>query len=218
MKRRFLAGLLFAALAAGLAFWAAGKKAPPPPLTSPTETAAPEPPPAPLAASSPDSAPAPSPTTDAPSLSPLELKDAQAARLTAQDTPEAVAEFLQLLRQETDWQTRAVLGRNLRALGNPEVLNVLLPALLVDYGRGSPVTAEIIDVIARLAQEDTVTALEALHWQASGNGVETMKVVRTIASIRNPPARRALNKLAENPQVAESLRNAAQAAAQAIPP
>lgn len=220
--KRFAVGLTLAVFTASLAFWFAGQKAPPATATTIPSPANPSLPtisvaePASAKAVSPANSPTPS--VARPAMSPLEEKDAQAARLAEQDTPEAVAELLRQLRLETDWQTRAVLGRNFRALGNPEVLQVLLPALLVDYGRGSPVTMEIIDAIGRLAQEDTVTALEALHWQASGNGVETMKVVRAMAAIRNPPARRALNKLAQNPQVAESLRIAAQEAAQAIPP
>lgn len=141
----------------------------------------------------------------------LAEKDAWAAALAEANTVEATERLLQAMAEEKDWHARAVLSRNLRALGNPETLQALLPALIRDYGRGSPVTSEIIDAIARMAQEDTVFALEALHWQASG-GVESMKVVRAVASIRNPAARRALIKLARNPDAAESLRVAAEEA------
>lgn len=138
--------------------------------------------------------------------------DASAAGLAEADTVESVGALMRGVFETADWEARVKLARNLRAVSNPEVLQVMLTSLTVDFGRGSPVVGEICDVISRLAQSDTVEALAAMHWQAGGQGVDSHKVIRAVAGIRNPAARKALEKLSANPQAAESLRLAAQEA------
>lgn len=142
--------------------------------------------------------------------------DACAAGLAEADTVESVEALIQGVFETADWEARVKLARNLRAVSNPEVLPGMLRALQMDFGRGSPVVGEVCDVISRLAQPDTVEALAAMHWQANGQGVESHKVIRAVAGIRNPAARKALGKLAVDQTVAESLRAAAQAAVEAM--
>lgn len=142
--------------------------------------------------------------------------DACAAGLAEADTVESVEALVQGVFETADWEARVKLARNLRAVSNPEVVPVLLRALGMDFGRGSPVVGEICDVISRLAQPDTVEALAAMHWQANGQGVESHKVIRAVAGIRNPAARKALGKLVADESAAESLRAAAQAAVEAM--
>lgn len=148
----------------------------------------------------------------------FEVWDACAAALAEADTVESVEALIQGVFETADWAARVKLAQNLRAVSNPEVLQVMLAALQRDFGRGSPVVGEICAVISRLAQPDTVEALAALHWQAEGQGVTSHKIIRAMAGIRNPAAKRALEKLAANPEAAESLRAAAQAALSAMPP
>lgn len=142
--------------------------------------------------------------------------DACAAGLAEADTVESVEALVQGVFETADWEARVKLARNLKAVSNPEVVPVLLRALGMDFGRGSPVVGEICDVISRLAQPDTVEALAAMHWQANGQGVESHKVIRAVAGIRNPAARKALGKLVADESAAESLRAAAQAAVEAM--
>lgn len=139
----------------------------------------------------------------------LEVWEACAEELAQINTPEAVTALLEGVYETADWEARVRLAQNLRALSNPEVVQSLIQGLLMDFGRGSPVIGEICDAISRLAQADTVTQLEAYHWQLNGQGVASHHLLRAMAGIRNPPARRALNKLAMNESVAESLRLAA---------
>ena len=142
--------------------------------------------------------------------------DACASGLAEADTVESVEALVQGVFETADWEARVKLARNLRAVSNPEVLPVMLRALQMDFGRGSPVVGEVCDVISRLAQPDTVEALAAMHWQANGLGVDSHKVIRAVAGIRNPAARKALGKLAVDQTVAESLRAAAEAAVEAM--
>ncbi len=142
--------------------------------------------------------------------------DACASGLAEADTVESVEALVQGVFETADWEARVKLARNLKAVSNPEVVPVLLRALGMDFGRGSPVVGEICDVISRLAQPDTVEALAAMHWQANGQGVESHKVIRAVAGIRNPAARKALGKLVADESAAESLRAAAQAAVEAM--
>ena len=139
-----------------------------------------------------------------------------AAGLAEADSVESVGALIQGIFETADWGVRGKLAEHLRAVSNPEVLQVLLGALKMDFGRGSPVVGEICDAISRMAQPDTVAALEALHWGASGQGVESHRILRAVAGIRNPAARRALGKLARNETVAEGLRLAAGEALAAI--
>ena len=147
----------------------------------------------------------------------FEVWDECAAALAEADTVASVEALMQGVFETADWEARVKLAQNLRAVSNPEVLQVMLAALQRDFGRGSPVVGEICEVISRLAQPDTVESLAALHWQAQGQGVTSHKIIRAVAGIRNPAAKRALAKLAANPEAAESLRAAAQAALNAMP-
>ena len=122
--------------------------------------------------------------------------DPIAQTLAELGTPESVQLLLTSIKKIRDWQTRAALAKNLRAVSNPEVLQVLLPALLENYGRGNTILNEISDSIARLAQPETVEDLAALHWQASVQAGQGHKVLRTVACIRNPVAIRGLMKVA----------------------
>jgi hypothetical protein len=142
----------------------------------------------------------------------FEQWDACAAGLAEADTVESVKALVQGVFETADWEARVKLARNLKAVSNPEVLPILLQALGMDFGRGSPVVGEICEAISRLAQPDTVEALAAMHWQANGLGVDSHKVIRAVAGIRNPAARKALGKLAADETAAESLRAAAEAA------
>jgi hypothetical protein len=110
------------------------------------------------------------------------------------------SDILQRLNAETQWSQRSAVAKELRSLSDPGELSVLLPALMENYGRGNTIFNEISDAIARLAQAETVEMLEFMHWEASTQAGQGRKILRTIAAIRNPPARRALAKLASNTQ------------------
>jgi len=121
------------------------------------------------------------------------------------DPEEQVRQILHGIATEPEWSTRAAIAKELRAVSSPEALTVLLPALMENYGRGNTIFNEISDAIARVAQAETVETLEVMHWQASTQAGQGRKILRTIAAIRNPPARRALAKLAtraESPALA----------------
>lgn len=144
----------------------------------------------------------------------LEELDPIAQSLAEQNTPESVQSLLTGIERIQDWPTRAALAKNLRAVSNPETLQVLLPALLNNYGRGNTILNEISDTIARLAQPETVEDLAALHWQASVQAGQGHKVLRTVASIRNPIAARGLMKVAnhtESPALAAAATEALKA-------
>jgi hypothetical protein len=126
----------------------------------------------------------------------LEQLDPVAQALAEMNTPESVEKLLTGIEHIKEWPVRAALAKNLRAVSNPETLQVLLPALLNNYGRGNTILNEISDTIARLAQPETVEDLAALHWQASVQAGQGHKVLRTVASIRNPIAARGLMKVA----------------------
>jgi HEAT repeat protein len=122
--------------------------------------------------------------------------DPIAQALAEKDSAEAVQVLLDGIEHIKEWPVRAALAKNLRAVSNPEVLQTLLPALLNNYGRGNTILNEISDTIARLAQPETVEDLAALHWQASVQAGQGHKVLRTVASIRNPVAIRGLMRVA----------------------
>ncbi|MCX6853665.1 MAG: hypothetical protein NTV80_02040, partial [Verrucomicrobia bacterium] len=127
------------------------------------------------------------------------------------NTPESVQKLLDVIEHIKEWPVRAALAKNIRAVSNPEALQVLLPALLNNYGRGNTILNEISDTIARLAQPETVEDLAALHWQASVQAGQGHKVLRTVASIRNPIAARGLMKVAnfsESPALAAAAQEA----------
>lgn len=212
-----MAGLLLIAVLAGL-YWAISPSPPPP---SAAATRAPATLPLPVPEIEPLMEPAAQTVPEWirrwESSQNFEVWDACAAGLAEADTVEAVEALMQGVFETADWEARVKLAQNLRAVSNPEVLQVMLAALQMDFGRGSPVVGEICEVISRLAQPDTVEALAALHWQAEGQGVHRHKIIRAIAGIRNPAAKRALEKLAANPNEAEGLRAAAQAALSAMP-
>ena len=126
----------------------------------------------------------------------LEQLDPVAQALAEMNTPKSVEKLLTGIEHIKEWPVRAALAKNLRAVSNPETLQVLLPALLNNYGRGNTILNEISDTIARLAQPETVEDLAALHWQASVQAGQGHKVLRTVASIRNPIAARGLMKVA----------------------
>ncbi len=126
----------------------------------------------------------------------LDQLDPVAQALAEMNTPESVEKLLTGIEHIKEWPVRAALAKNLRAVSNPETLQVLLPALLNNYGRGNTILNEISDTIARLAQPETVEDLAALHWQASVQAGQGHKVLRTVASIRNPIAARGLMKVA----------------------
>lgn len=141
----------------------------------------------------------------------LEQLDPIAQSLAEMNTPESVQALLDGIGQIKEWPVRAVLVKNLRAISNPETLQALLPALLNNYGRGNTILNEISDTIARLAQPETVEDLAALHWQASTQAGQGHKVLRTVASIRNPAAARGLMKVAnfsESPALAAAAQEA----------
>ena len=129
----------------------------------------------------------------------LEQLDPIAQALAELDNAESTAVLLEGIDKIKAWPVRAALAKNLRALANPEALQALLPALLNNYGRGNTILNEISDSIARLAQPETVEDLAALHWQASVQAGQGHKVLRTVASIRNPAAKRGLMKIAAMP-------------------
>lgn len=126
----------------------------------------------------------------------LDQLDPIAQSLAEMNTPESVQMLLDGIEHIKEWPVRAALAKNLRAVSNPEVLQVLLPALLNNYGRGNTILNEISDTIARLAQPETVEDLAALHWQAAVQAGQGHKVLRTVACIRNPVALRGLMKVA----------------------
>lgn len=107
----------------------------------------------------------------------------------------SAADILSRINTATDWPDRAAIAKELRAVSEPSALSVLLPALMENYGRGNTIFNEISDAIARLAQDETVETLEFMHWEATTQAGQGRKILRTIAAIRNPPAKRALAKL-----------------------
>ena len=127
----------------------------------------------------------------------FEELDQAASLLAERSTAESVQTLLAGIQKTQDWSQRAALAKNLRAVSDPESLMVLVPALLDNYGRGSTILGEIVDVIARLAQPETVDDLAALHWQASSQAGQGHKVLRAVAAIRNPAAMRGLVRLTQ---------------------
>ena len=121
--------------------------------------------------------------------------DSIAAALAEMSTAESVQALIDGIKRTTEWSERAALAKNLRAVSDPETLVVLVPALLHNYGRGSTILGEIVDAIARLAQPETIDDLAALHWQASTQAGQGHKVLRAVAAIRNPAAKRGLERL-----------------------
>jgi HEAT repeat protein len=141
----------------------------------------------------------------------FEEMDQVAGRLAERSTAESVQTLLAGIQKTQDWSQRAALAKNLRAVSDPETLVVLVPALLDNYGRGSTILGEIVDVIARLAQPETVDDLAALHWQASTQAGQGHKVLRAVAAIRNPAAMRGLVRLtqrADSPALAAAAEEA----------
>ncbi len=120
-----------------------------------------------------------------------------AEELASRNSAESVKLLLEAIGSMQDWPSRSELAKNLRAVSDPATLSSLLPALLDNYGRGNTILNEISDAVGRMAQCDTVEALAVLHWQASTQAGQGHKILRTVAGIRNPPARRALARLAE---------------------
>jgi len=141
--------------------------------------------------------------------------DRVAASLAEINTAESVAMLMEGIRHTQEWSQRAALAKNLRAVSDPETLAVLVPALLENYGRGSTILGEIVDVIARLAQPETIEDLAALHWQASMQAGQGHKVLRAVAAIRNPAATRGLARIAERSD-SPALAAAAQEALKAL--
>lgn len=125
----------------------------------------------------------------------FEEMDRIAATLAEMSTAESVQALMDGIRRTAEWSERAALAKNLRAVSDPETLVVLVPALLHNYGRGSTILGEIVDAIARLAQPETIDDLAALHWQASTQAGQGHKVLRAVAAIRNPAAKRGLERL-----------------------
>lgn len=121
---------------------------------------------------------------------------AEPTRVAGLDTPAAVRELLDRITTTRDWSSRAALAKELRFVSEPSTLQVLLPALLETYGRGNTIFNEISDAVARMADTATVETLEVMHWEASAHAGQGRKILRTVAAIRNPPAKRALAKLA----------------------
>lgn len=121
-----------------------------------------------------------------------------AQELAERNSMESVQLLMEAIGTLNDLHARAELSKNLRAVSDPATLSALLPALLRNFGTGNTVLKEIADAIDRMAQPDTVEALAAMHWQASTQAGQTYKVLRTVAGIRNPPAKRALARLAEH--------------------
>lgn len=118
---------------------------------------------------------------------------------------EMVRDVLKQIAMSSDWASRAQLAKELRSVSDPSALQLLLPALLESYGRGNTIFNEISDAVARLADAATVETLEVMHWEASAHAGQGRKILRTVAAIRNPPARKALAKLAahaESPALA----------------
>ena len=139
----------------------------------------------------------------------FEERDRAAAGLAEISTAESVQALMDGIMRTAEWSERAALAKNLRAVSDPETLAVLVPALLENYGRGSTILGEVVDAIARLAQPETIEDLAALHWQASTQAGQGHKVLRAVAAIRNPAAKRGLERL-----VARSHSPALSAAAQ----
>ena len=122
----------------------------------------------------------------------------KASQLADENSAPATHELIALIKNTPEWGKRAALAKCLRQLSDPDTLEALLPALMDNYGRGNTIFNEISDAIARMAQPDTVEALEMMHWQASVHAGQGHKVLRTIASVCNPPAKRALVRLAQH--------------------
>lgn len=120
-----------------------------------------------------------------------------AQELATRNTADSVQCLMEAIASLDDWSARAELAKHLRAVSDPETLTALLPALLQNYGRGNTILNEIADAVGRMAQPDTVETLAAMHWQASTQAGQGHKILRTVAGIRNPPATRALLRLAE---------------------
>lgn len=175
---------------------------------------------------------APLPTLDAPSAPPRDPvaailerwaqartpqeHDALAEDMAELGTVEAVQALLEKMSQVRDDESRGLIAANLRAIAEPDALTALVPALLGDFRQGSPELRELCAVIGRLAQPETVQALEDLHWRASTLSGQSPKVVRAMASIRNPAASRGLEKLVARGDAAESLTAAAREALMAM--
>lgn len=148
---------------------------------------------------------------EAPSMAELQ---GIAEELASRNSSESVKLLLEAIASMDDWPSRAELSKSLRAVSDPATLSALLPALLGNYGRGNTILNEIADAVGRMAQPDTVEALAVMHWQASAQAGQGHKILRTVAGIRNPPARRALARLAERAEspalaaaAAEALKN-----------
>lgn len=157
-----------------------------------------------------------------PLVKPVEMGGQSQPTLKVLETdPEAeVRQILHRMTTGPEWSQRAAIAKELRSVSSPEALTVLLPSLLENYGRGNTLFNEISDAIARLAQAETVETLEIMHWQASTQAGQGRKILRTIAAIRNPPARRALAKLAaraESPALAACAAEALKAMAGPAP-
>jgi hypothetical protein len=127
----------------------------------------------------------------------MQTSDELAAALASKNDAPSTQELLNMIQSTKDWPTRAALAKHLRMLSDPDTLHVLLPAMMETYGRGNTIFNEISDAIARMAQADTVEALEGMHWQASTQAGQGHKILRTVAMINNPPAKRALARLAQ---------------------
>ena len=203
---------LACAAAVALAYWvgrAPSPEAAPPLSAKPAPVAqSPAPPAPPVPAAEPAPAASPAPVA----LSAMSLDELRhawnaaatmtelqgiAEELASRNTSESVKLLLDAIGSMEDWPSRADLAKNLRAVSDPETLSALLPALLGNYGRGNTILNEIADAVDRMAQPDTVEALAVMHWQASAQAGQGHKILRTVAGIRNPPARRALARLAE---------------------
>lgn len=136
-------------------------------------------------------------TTEAPPLK-IDPIVQKASQLADENSAPATHELIALIKNTPEWGKRASLAKHLRQLSDPSTLEALLPALMENYGRGNTIFNEISDAIARMAQPDTVEALEMMHWQASVHAGQGHKVLRTVASVCNPPAKRALARLAQH--------------------
>ncbi|HCN30672.1 MAG TPA: hypothetical protein DIT64_18465 [Verrucomicrobiales bacterium] len=142
--------------------------------------------------------------------------DEHAEALAALGTVEAVQALMEKLARVRDAEARGLIAANLRAIAEPDTLAALVPALLGDFRQGSPELRELCSAIGRLAQAETVQALEDLHWHAASLAGQSPKVVRAMASIRNPAAARGLEKLVARGDAAESLTAAAREALMAM--
>lgn len=111
---------------------------------------------------------------------------------------EAVQSLMRGIIQTKGGEERRILMQSLRLITSKDSLAVLVPALSKDYGKGNPLPDEIIGCVGKLAQSDTVKAIQSMHRQDGTKGNTGEQLVRAMAGIRNDAALPALLSVVED--------------------